>query len=93
MTRKVLSLLLFSLTVLNFSLYSQSNVPPHRTCGTVTPPEEYETWFSQKVAEFVANQQLNRVELVNYTIPVIIHIIHSGTAEGSGANISTAQAQ
>lgn len=83
------------LSFLTFSsyLFSQTAVPPQRTCGTQLPPPEYEEWFSQKVAEYVANQQFNRTEAINYTIPVIIHIIHSGTAVGSGPNISMAQAQ
>ncbi len=93
MTKRFLSFLLVCFSLFGPKLFGQTGVPPQRTCGTQPPPAEYEEWFSQKVAEYVAQQQLSRAAVVNYTIPVIIHIIHSGTAEGSGANISTAQAQ
>jgi hypothetical protein len=93
MINRLLSLLFICFSLIGQTLYGQTGLPPQRTCGTEPPPAEYEEWFSQKVAEYVAQQQLSRAAVVNYTLPVIIHIIHSGTAEGSGANISTAQAQ
>lgn len=58
-----------------------------RGCGSQTPSAEWDAWFNQKVEEFKSN----KTQVVNYTIPVIVHIVHNGTAVGSGANISQAQ--
>ncbi len=73
---------------------ASNGLPSHRTCGTQIPDPAFETWMSAKVQEYKDNVNAGRsTEVVSYTIPVIIHIIHSGTAVGSGANISLAQAQ
>lgn len=58
-----------------------------RGCGSQTPSAEWDAWFNQKVEEFKAN----KTQAVNYTIPVVVHIVHNGTGVGSGANISQAQ--
>lgn len=57
-----------------------------RTCGTAELPLEYETWLANKMQEPSAN----RIQTV-YTIPVVIHVIHNGSAVGTSYNISDAQ--
>jgi PKD repeat protein len=71
-----------------------SNVPQQRTCGTQTPGQEWDNWFNQKVAEFVAannNQQGKLSSMPSYTIPVVVHVIHNGENVGTGSNISQTQ--
>lgn len=73
---------------------ASNGLPPHRNCGTLTPDASWDNWMNQKVQEYIDNANINRSPMVvNYTIPMIIHIIHAGTAVGSGANITLAQAQ
>ncbi|MBA3665845.1 MAG: T9SS type A sorting domain-containing protein [Bacteroidetes bacterium] len=64
-----------------------------RNCGTAAPSEEWNNWFNQKVNEFQANLATGKTQMVNYTIPVVVHIIHTGQTAGTGANISAAQVQ
>ncbi|MEO6490032.1 MAG: M43 family zinc metalloprotease [Ferruginibacter sp.] len=70
----------------------------HDRCGFVTTmnmakaggfdQEGFETFINNKIAEMKAS----RTEAtVNYIIPVVFHVIHDGTAEGVGANVSAAQ--
>ncbi len=74
-----------------------------KSCGTVTYQEQlkerrsvyetkesFETWMSRKLKEhrsinnrISASSSLNQV----ITIPVVVHIIHSGEAVGSGSNL------
>jgi zinc-dependent metalloproteinase lipoprotein len=75
-------------------IYAQKDggqVNPNR-CGTQVPDAQWEAWMQEKVNEL--NQQRimqgTETQVVNYTIPVIFHILHnqgSVTAE----NISAAQ--
>ncbi|MBL7894154.1 MAG: T9SS type A sorting domain-containing protein [Bacteroidia bacterium] len=64
----------------------------HIRCATQQPSAEWDAWFNQKVEEFKA-QNANKTQMPNYTIPVVVHVIHSGQAVGTGANISAAQVQ
>lgn len=64
-----------------------------RGCGTEAPSEVWDKWFNAKVEEFKANQASGKQAAIAYNIPVIVHIVHDGTAPGSGANISAAQVQ
>ena len=66
-------------------------------CGFVTQMDRakaagynqaaFEAYINQKIADIKAS----RVLAVNYIIPVVFHIIHDGTAEGTGANILASQ--
>ena len=56
-------------------------------CGFRSPGAEYDAWFNQKVEE----RKASRSAIVNYTIPVIIHVIHAGEAVGTFPNLSNAQ--
>jgi PKD repeat protein len=67
-----------------------SSVPAHRSCGTGILPDDYENWISAKMQEDAANHQGSRIKTV-YNLPVVVHVIHNGTAVGSSQNISDAQ--
>lgn len=56
-------------------------------CGFRSPGAEYDAWFNQKVEE----RKASRAPMVEYTIPVIIHVIHAGEAVGTFPNLSNAQ--
>lgn len=56
-------------------------------CGFKSPSAEYDAWFNEKVEE----RKASRAPLVNYTIPVIIHVIHAGEAVGTFPNLGNAQ--
>lgn len=65
-----------------------------RNCGTAKPSAEWDAWFNKKVEEYVAslnNAQGKMSSVINYTIPVVVHVIHNGEAVGTGSNISNAQ--
>jgi hypothetical protein len=62
-----------------------------RGCGTETPPASWDAWFNQKVEE-LNNQQGKNASVANYTIAVVVHIIHGGQAIGTFPNITSAQA-
>ena len=62
-----------------------------RGCGTQDPGSQWDTWFNNQVEEFKATSFSGKNQMVNYTIPVVVHVIHSGQAVGSGFNISQAQ--
>lgn len=67
-------------------------------CGFVTQmdklkaagydPAVFEAFINQKIAE---NKTARGTAIVNYIIPVVFHIIHDGTTEGTGTNIFAAQ--
>jgi hypothetical protein len=63
----------------------------NRGCGTVMPDAQWETGFQQLIAQYKAEQGVSKT-MANYTIPVVIHIIHGGQAVGTFPNISNAQA-
>jgi PKD repeat protein len=67
-----------------------SSAPSHRTCGTGILPDEYENWISAKMQEDAAGHQGSKMKTV-YNLPVVVHVIHNGTAVGSSFNISNAQ--
>lgn len=64
---------------------------PNRVCGTPPPSAEWDAAFNQKVEEFKANLATGKAQMVNYTIPVIVHVIHTGQAAGTFPNISQGQ--
>lgn len=78
--------------------HNEKTEAPGRKCGTEIPHGEWESWTAEKLAEvekqneeLMANYKSGNKQMVQYTIPVIFHIIHGGTAVGSGINISQAQ--
>lgn len=62
-------------------------------CGTEAPSAEWDAEFNKMVESYKAQHtdQTGKVSAANYTIPVIVHIIHSGEAVGTASNISQAQ--
>lgn len=62
-----------------------------RGCATVIPDAQWEAQYQQLIEQYKADQGLSKT-MANYTIPVVIHIIHGGQAVGTFPNISNAQA-
>lgn len=62
-----------------------------RSCGTEKPSAEWDSWFNAKVEEFKANLASGKTQAVNYTIPVIVHVIHGGQAVGTFPNLAQGQ--
>src|SRR5690348_15542695 len=62
-----------------------------RTCLTRVPPAAWDSWFNTKVNEKKMQASALKQQVTSYTIPVIVHVLHAGEAEGTGANISQAQ--
>ncbi len=70
-------------------------------CGTMMLPqnvtyraeqaEVFETWLAQKSQERRLQRASLRSTEEEYTIPVVVHIIHNGESLGNGANIPTDQ--
>lgn len=61
-------------------------------CAAKAPSVEWEANFQKQIQALIANQSKYRTAMqVNYTIPVIVHVIHSATAVGTGANVSDVQ--
>lgn len=52
---------------------------------------QFEAVIQAKIEEIRAARANGRAAAVNYVIPVVFHVIHDGTAVGSGANIVASQ--
>jgi hypothetical protein len=63
----------------------------HRTCGTPTPPKEWDEAFNKEVASFIEKKASGKITSTTYTIPVIIHVLHNGQSPGTFPNLSYAQ--
>ena len=102
---KKIILLLAAITVLAAPLKAQKkayvlpskveNQAPieKRTCGTGILPDDYEQWLQPLIQDYQIQQLLNRNSsaAVVINIPVVVHVISSGSAVGTGTNISVAQ--
>jgi hypothetical protein len=64
---------------------------PGRNCGTPIPSAEWDAWFNAQVENYKQNMAMNKTTATTYTIPVIVHVIHSNENVGTGSNISQAQ--
>lgn len=86
-----------------FSANAQNSRFPNRGCATMEEdarmraehPEmgtldDFERWMEQKIVEHKAASAEGRMQ-TSFTIPVIVHVIHTGQAVGTSYNISTAQ--
>ncbi len=67
------------------------NTITKRTCGTEQPNAAWDTWFNKEVEKFKAAQASGKTQALNYTIPVIVHVIHGGQAVGTFPNIAQGQ--
>jgi hypothetical protein len=90
--------LLFLTLALNLNFFAQQQQEPifstesdESMCGTKVPSKEWDEWFNKKVEERKLALQSGKAMLVNYQIPVIVHVIHFGQAVGTYPNISNAQ--
>ena len=63
----------------------------NRGCATVVPDAQWEAQYQQMIDQYKLDLEANKVS-ANYTIPVVIHIIHGGQAVNTYPNISNAQA-
>ena len=59
-----------------------------RTCGTPVLSQQFETYVQKWINELSISK---KTQNINYTIPVVVHVIHNGEAVGTGLNISNAQ--
>lgn len=55
--------------------------------------EAFEQWLAPKIAKIKADRIAGRTTNAVVRIPVVVHVIHSGQAIGSGRNISDARVQ
>ncbi len=65
-------------------------VQAQRTCGSPAPDARWQTWFNDKVLE-TKKDQGSRNLAKNFTIPVVVHVVHGGEQIDSYPNISQAQ--
>lgn len=72
-------------------------------CGTVEYSEklqqqkasestrQFEEWMRSKQLKRAKDRGTHREQTATYQVPVVVHVIHNGEAEGTGTNISDAQ--
>lgn len=81
---------LFCLTLLSsFAVNAQVTPLLQTSCGTQAPPQQWENWLGKEIEKYKQAKMANRTQQVNYTIPVIVHVIHYGEAEGTFPNIDS----
>jgi hypothetical protein len=71
--------------------FPQDNNAQEEICGTPAPDPRWDEWFNKEVEKYKENLKTGKARMVNYTIPVVVHIIHWGEAVGTYPNISQAQ--
>jgi hypothetical protein len=59
-----------------------------RGCATAVPDAQWEAQFQQLINQLKIDQSKGNNVQANYTIPVVIHIVHGGQATGTFPNIS-----
>jgi hypothetical protein len=61
-------------------------------CASKAPDPSWDQAFNKEVEKYKANMRTSgTTSITNYVVPVIVHVIHSGQAEGTWPNISQAQ--
>jgi len=83
--------LFFLLSFLSVYSFSQKQTEPEEQCGTPVPSQQYDEWFNKEVEKFKAGLQSGQKRMTNYTIPVVVHVIHFADPVGTYPNISQAQ--
>lgn len=68
--------------------FTQSQIH-YRTCGTPPPSKEWDEWFNKEVEKYREKLKSGKVAITNYTIPVIVHILHTGQPVGTYPNIDS----
>ncbi len=86
-----------------YSANAQNPAFPNRGCGTQAPSQQWESHFQQLIQQYIQQhpeliQEINQKTInhsnqiqANYTIPVIIHLIHGGQAVGTYPNLANGQ--
>ena len=84
---------LFCLTLFSSVLVNSQTSQLPVSCGNFAPPQQWEDWMSKEVEKYKQNMAniSGKTQLVNYDIPVIVHVIHFGEAVGTFPNIDTNQ--
>ena len=78
-------------------LFAQQQIPSTQPagvpwCASKAPGSSWDEAFNKEVENYKANMRTTATTSVtNYVVPVIVHVIHSGQAEGTWPNISQAQ--
>lgn len=67
-----------------------SQTSPAGFCGTGAPAAQWEQWMQEKIQEYKAGQQ-NGNRTYNTTIPVVVHVIHTGETYGTFPNVDSNQ--
>jgi hypothetical protein len=79
----------------NIVMQSNASNATNRGCATLLPGNNWDNWFNNKVEEFKQNIATGKSQVVNYTIPVVVHVIHGGStntgAIGTYPNLSQIQ--
>lgn len=65
--------------------------PNFQRCGTQTPDAHWDKWFNSQVEQYKQDLQTGKATVNNYTIAVIVHMIHGGQAVGTYPNLTQAQ--
>lgn len=93
--RILFTTLLLLMTHLSFSQEKCATVQYEKLRELKNPKKEttqqFEEWLSQRLPLQKMEAGRSQRTQANYTIPVVVHIIHNGEAEGTGTNISVAQ--
>jgi hypothetical protein len=83
--------LLLLLCFLSICAFSQEPIEAEEQCGTAVPTQQWDEWFNKEVEKYKANLQTGKAKMINYTIPVVVHVIHYNNPVGTYPNISQAQ--
>ena len=87
----IVAALSLSLVSRSQNVLSQDPVINKRGCATAAPSAEWETWFNKKVEEYKLNRPSGKTQNISITIPVVVHVIHGGSAVGIYPNITSTQ--
>lgn len=78
-------IIFLSLCCFSGSIHTQQQLD---FCGTVIPSQQWERVFAELITDFKnIHRDKNDNQFVEYTIPVIFHVIHSGQTIGTFPNI------
>ena len=84
----VLASVCLSLVVNSQNQLPENLVLTKRGCGTPAPSAEWDAWFNKKVEEYKANKPAGKVQTTSVTVPVIVHVIHPGSAVNVYPNLN-----
>lgn len=82
-------------SLLTYSVFAQQCAFDNQREALLQDPNyvQQELLAEQKIQNFISNNVLAKRNGTVYTIPVVVHVLHLGEAEGTGSNISDAQIQ